>query len=89
MSYREVVTHRLPDGREMETRHLWNGVDDWTAEGRVFMWTEGNWGCDDNKSLFIMEQHTNLGMSELPCGNAIKLVSLLVDGVQVYPEPLP
>ncbi len=87
MTSREVVRHRLPDGREYETVHDWTYDEPPSVEGRLYMWTEGNWACDDNKSLFLMEQHPGCGIEdELPCGRTIGLVSIVLDGIQIYPE---
>ncbi len=38
-----------------------------------FMWTEGNFSCDCNKSLFIQEQ-CDASFPEMECGDEIKLV---------------
>lgn len=39
-----------------------------------YMWMEGNYSCDCNKSLFAMQQ--GFPISELPCGDTVKLISL-------------
>ena len=40
-----------------------------------FMWTEGNYDCDCNKSMFIQEQ-CDPNFQELDCGDSIRLVNL-------------
>jgi hypothetical protein len=47
-------------------------------EVATFMWEEGNYSCDCNRSLFIQEycdENFNKG-TEMECGDSIKLVSL-------------
>ena len=36
-----------------------------------FMWTEGNYCCDCNRSIFM-------GIKEMDCGDEIELVSLII-----------
>lgn len=40
-----------------------------------YMWEEGNYACDCNRSLFIQRQCDN-SFPEMDCGDTIKLVSL-------------
>ena len=84
-----AITLRLPDGREF-TCH-----EDCLAEhadGMWYWWTEGNGGCDCNRSLSLNRAH-KLGLGDpngehcldercLPCGDTITLVALSVDGVE-------
>lgn len=44
----------------------------------LFMWTEGNFGCDCNRSDFIHDQCEPL-FEEMSCGNMITLKELRVD----------
>ena len=39
-----------------------------------YMWEDGNYGCDCNRSLFA--QRYGWDIPELPCGDTIELVSL-------------
>ena len=80
-----VVRLRLPDGREFDCH---TDVRRECADGQVFWWTEGNGGCDCNRSLYLNREHA-LGLGEcehnddvpnLPCGDTMTLVSLTVDG---------
>lgn len=53
----------------------------------LWMWTEGNYGCDCNKSIHI-QQHCHNGFHWMECGELINLVSVVAeDGTRVYPEP--
>jgi hypothetical protein len=48
-------------------------------EGIEFMWEEGNWSCDCNKSLMIQRQ-VDPDFPEMDCGDEIKLVKLEIAG---------
>jgi hypothetical protein len=41
------------------------------------MWTEGNYGCDCNKSLFIQQQ-IDSSFPQLPCGETVVLRNLAI-----------
>lgn len=56
---------------------------DATDAGIIYTWTDGNWGCDCNRSLFIQDV-TEGEFPMMDCGETIRLVSLSVDG-----RPLP
>ncbi len=43
-----------------------------------FIWVEGNYACDCNRSQFIQEQITD-SFPSLPCGDEIKLIGA-IDG---------
>lgn len=50
-----------------------------------WIWTEGNYGCDCNRFLFISYEHDDYPGTEdedgwFPCGRTVKLVSLGLDG---------
>jgi len=81
-----IVTLELQDGRRFSVDAP---VEAEYADTQWFWWTEGNGSCDCNRSLYLNRQHgLNLGtmedgafdVPELPCGNTIKLVSLVIDG---------
>lgn len=40
----------------------------------IFMFTDGNYSCDCNKSLFIQREYGEEIIEELPCGDEIELV---------------
>ena len=42
----------------------------------VFMFTEGNYSCDCNLSLFLGRKYGHLSELNLPCGNAIKVSNI-------------
>lgn len=44
-------------------------------DGARFMWEEGNYSCDCNKSLFIQRQ-CDPSFPDMHCGESIELVSL-------------
>ena len=69
------ATLKLPDGRIFDVH---DDVDDKYAGNVWFMWTDGNYGCDCNKSIFINAEHY-LGLPEV-CGETIGLVALTGDG---------
>lgn len=81
-----VARLRLPDGRELDCH---SDVNEQHADGQWYWWTEGNGGCDCNRSLFLNREY-GLGLGEknkedddvpnLPCGDTIELLSLTVDG---------
>lgn len=56
-------------------------------------WTDGNGGCDCNRSLYLNREYgLNLGEKDdwddvpcLPCGDTIRLLSVTVGGVQQWP----
>lgn len=91
-----VVTMRAPDGRVFEHRyHRPKGTD---LEVEEFMWTDGNYSCDCNMSLFIGRDHgvwlgtPERGLDEgdgkysLPCGFTIDLLRITCDGVAFYED---
>jgi hypothetical protein len=48
------------------------------------MYTEGNYGCDCNRSDFIREVDETF--PEMECGDSIELVSIKEEERQVWPE---
>lgn len=44
-------------------------------DGAEFMWTEGNWACDCNKSIFINE-HCDNEFPHMECGEEIQLLEI-------------
>ena len=85
------VTLRLPDGREFVCHEE---AEAEYADGQLFWWTEGNGGCDCNRSLTLNRAHgLNLGVKDaedddvpcMPCDHTITLVRLVVDGIEQNP----
>ena len=52
---------------------------DYPAEHAEWMFTEGNYACDCNRSLFIRRQHGKTAMPELKCGEQIELIDYHVE----------
>lgn len=50
--------------------HLYEDSYNWPDEQlMLFQWTENNYSCDCNRSIF-------LGLPERPCGDTIQLISI-------------
>jgi len=69
MKYRAFISWRTPDGREgewIEPRGKRQSI--WEEEGGVcwFLWSDGNYSCDCNRSLFFLDE-------EWDCGESIKI----------------
>ena len=52
---------------------------DYAAEDAEWMFTEGNYSCDCNRSLFIRRQHGEDAMPELKCGEQIELIDYHIE----------
>ena len=50
---------------------------EYSIQGAEFMFTEGNYSCDCNKSQFIRE-HCDPKFPEFPCSDEIKLTGLFL-----------
>jgi hypothetical protein len=79
-------------GKTYEYNHYFEGDDrgDYPWESVVFMYTEGNYRCDCNRSLFIATKG-NEDFEEMDCGDEIELVSLTpvpYVGVFLPPDPM-
>ena len=51
----------------------------------LWHWTEGNYGCDCNRSLFLYDLPLHEGWECNSWGNCIELVRLEVDGECIFP----
>lgn len=51
----------------------------------IHMYTEGNYGCDCNRSDFIAQHYEDF--PEMECGDTITLVSICEGERVVWPEP--
>ena len=49
----------------------------YTTDGAEYMFTEGNYSCDCNLSIFIRERYGQV-IPELPCGEEIKMSNLKI-----------
>lgn len=47
---------------------------EYPEESAIYMFTEGNYSCDCNRSMFIRDQHGEDAMPSLGCGCEIELV---------------
>ncbi len=66
-------------GQQARYTHEWPG----RVSGAVWLWTEGNYSCDCNRSIFLLGRDLD---NTLPCNGGdptIELVELLVDGERV------
>jgi hypothetical protein len=81
-----VVLRRVSTGEEVtiENEAAWLGPPE--RESLEFWWTEGNGGCDCNRSLYF-ERAKGVGeggLTDHPCGNeAFALTVLEADGVDL------
>ena len=48
---------------------------EYPEEQAIFMFEEGNYSCDCNRSLFIQEEYGENAIDELDCGEEIKMVN--------------
>ena len=65
---------------------IYNGVEypiecdfgeNYPEDAALFMFEEGNYSCDCNRSIFINEQHGDC-IKELECGDTIKMKDLVI-----------
>lgn len=79
--------------RSIDVVFRWNGVDyaltdrfdhsavsddvEW-QDGVGYQWTDGNFGCDCNRSEFILRENPDLELDPLECGETIELRKLTV-----------
>ena len=81
--YRAALRYGDIDKVVEDSNSLGGVPEDVASAGFCYLWTEGNFGCDCNRSIL-------LGLEELPCnscGNKVHLDSLTINGV-VYTEGL-
>lgn len=63
-----VFDHKWCDSRAHADR-------EYEESAAEYMWRDGNYGCDCNRSLFIA-RNCDEDFPEMPCGETIELVSL-------------
>lgn len=51
--------------------------EDYSVEGAEFMFEDGNYSCDCNRSMFI-KRYCDKNFEEMDCGEEIELVNLRV-----------
>ena len=54
-------------------------IQDYPEDDAIWMFTEGNYSCDCNRSLFIRQQFGDDSIPELPCGNTIELLDYHIE----------
>ena len=77
-----IVAALLRDPKGFEREY----VTEWSESDRdivVFMWEDGNYACDCNRSMWLYGLAYD---DHRPCGNTIICRSLKIDGVEVYSE---
>jgi hypothetical protein len=62
-------------------------IKDYPEDAAIWMFTEGNYSCDCNRSLFIRRQFGEDAIPELPCGDTIKLLNYYIEH-KPYEEPV-
>lgn len=63
-------------GKKYQIQEVWEEKFGWNdeLEGVTWMYEEGNYSCDCNRSLFIWRKYP--GFESMDCGDKIKLVSI-------------
>ena len=77
------VLLRDESGYEREIKEQWKPE---LKDFIVFMWEDGNYGCDCNRSMFLYDLDFD---DARPCNSTdptIKVVMLKIDGVPSYSE---
>lgn len=54
-------------------------IKDYPEDAAIWMFTEGNYSCDCNRSLFIRQQFGEDAVPELPCGDTIELLDYHIE----------
>ena len=75
-----IEVKELVEGEGKEVEVTEKEIED----NRRFMWLEGNWSCDCNRSLFLYDGDET---KELPCSaeeNVIELLKLTVNDKVIY-----
>lgn len=72
------------------------GVETYTTEdeyedSQEFLWSDGNYGCDCNRRLFLCRANglDDPDDEDDPCGNTIELTSLLINGREALTDAAP
>ena len=61
-------------------------IENYPEDAAIWMFTEGNYACDCNRSLFIRQQFGEDSIPELKCGDEIELLEYHVEH-EPYQEP--
>lgn len=73
-----------PDGVQKE--YAYQVEDDFTEHDAIFMWEDGNFACDCNRSIFLYGRDLD---EAAPCSTneaTIQCVSLKWNGAEIYAE---
>lgn len=62
--------------KEYNIKHIFE--NEYPEESAIFMFTQGNYSCDCNLSLFIREQYGEDSIPELDCGNEIEILDIQI-----------
>lgn len=54
-------------------------IKDYPEDAAIWMFTEGNYSCDCNRSLFIRRQFGEDAIPELSCGDTIELLDYHIE----------
>lgn len=63
------MTFIMPDGRELP--YAYDFGHDYPEDSARFMFTDGNYSCDCNRSLFLAKFYE--GVEEMDCGDTIQM----------------
>lgn len=86
-----IVIAKILNPETHEVRAYTDDSYDWEGDTRAleFQWTDGNYGCDCNRSRFWLRAggatEAEVDAAERPCGGRWALVSLTLDGHEVLP----
>lgn len=62
-------------------------IKDYPEDAAIWMFTQGNYSCDCNRSLFIRQQFGENAIPELSCGDQIELIDYRIEH-EPYEEPV-
>ena len=77
----------VTDPKDISVKHFLDSVipmfnfeiKDYPQDSAIWMFTEGNYACDCNRSLFIQQQFGEDAIPELPCGDTIELLEYHIE----------
>lgn len=84
-----LVIAKIQNPETGEVREYRDDSYDWEDDRSAlyFQWTDGNYGCDCNRSRFWMRAggstEAEIDAQERPCGERWKVLSLTLDGHEV------
>ena len=78
-SFGEANGRNMLEVKTVKNEKSENFGKDYPADSAEWMFTEGNYACDCNRSLFIRRQYGEDAMPELKCGDEIELIDYQID----------